>query len=400
MPKFLIVVPPLVGHINPTIGVAAELRKRGHTVAWAGRPEIIERLAGPKAQVFPCAMPPESLTQRPAAMRGLAALQYLWEKFLIPLAEVMAPGVVAAVEQFRPDVLIVDQQTVAGALVAERLGIPWVTSATTSAEFTGVLDDLPLIEGWLTGLFDDLRTRTGNAAGADPRFSPHLLVAFTTQELAGSAPARSGPIRFVGPSIEARPTFGGFPWEWRDRERKLVLVSLGTANPHAGARFLAVVQAVLSDRSERLQGVIVDPGGVLGHPPRTEDILVAPFVPQLELIPYCSAVVCHAGHNTVCEALSYGVPLVMAPIRDDQPVIANQVVAAGAGIRVQFGRITAERLGEALDLVLDDPTHRKAAAYVGQSFHAAGGAVAAAGYIEAVVSERNELILGTAAGAA
>ena len=34
--RFLLVVPPLVGHINPLIGVADELARRGHEVAWAG----------------------------------------------------------------------------------------------------------------------------------------------------------------------------------------------------------------------------------------------------------------------------------------------------------------------------------------------------------------------------
>jgi hypothetical protein len=388
MTRFLIVVPPLVGHINPMIAVAAELSRHGHSVAWAGMPEIVGRLVGPTATVFDCDAPrgpSGDLIQRPAGMRGIAAFRFLWEDFLIPLGEMMTPGVAAAVEQFRPDVLIVDQQAVAGALVGDRLGMPWVTSATTSVEFTGPLDSVPLVDEWVNGLFDDLRNRTGGTTGgADPRFSPHLIVAFTTPELAGSPTVNSGPIRFVGPAIAARPTVGHFPWGWRDRGRKLVLVSLGTANPGSGSWFLAAAHAALSDRSERLQGVIVDPGHVLGRPAATADVVVLPFVPQLELMPWCSAVVCHAGHNTVCEALRYGVPLVVAPICDDQPVIARQVVATGAGVQVPFGRITAERLGEAVDLVLDDPIHRKCAQRVGESFEAAGGAVAAARYIEAV----------------
>jgi UDP:flavonoid glycosyltransferase YjiC (YdhE family) len=49
-----------------------------------------------------------------------------------------------------------------------------------------------------------------------------------------------------------------------------------------------------------------------------------------------SAVVCHGGHNTVCEAVAHGVPLVVTPIRDDQPIIARQVADAGAGIRLHF----------------------------------------------------------------
>ncbi|RSS84578.1 glycosyltransferase, partial [Streptomyces sp. WAC05292] len=54
MSAFLFVVPPLVGHVNPLVGVASELAARGHRVAWAGDPELVRRLAGPGAAVHPC----------------------------------------------------------------------------------------------------------------------------------------------------------------------------------------------------------------------------------------------------------------------------------------------------------------------------------------------------------
>ncbi|HEX8935250.1 MAG TPA: nucleotide disphospho-sugar-binding domain-containing protein, partial [Pseudonocardiaceae bacterium] len=98
--------------------------------------------------------------------------------------------------------------------------------------------------------------------------------------------------------------------------------------------------------------------------------------------PHLDAVVSHAGHNTVCEALAYGVPLVLAPIRDDQPVIARQVTDAGAGVRVRFGRVGTTELQEAITTVLDDPSYRGAARRVQASFAAAGGAATAADHLE------------------
>ncbi|MDH6117824.1 glycosyltransferase [Kitasatospora sp. GAS204B] len=389
MTRFLFVVPPLVGHLNPAVGVAAELAARGHAIAWAGVPELVGRLAGPDAEVFACAVPqvgPGGAAQRPPELRGPGALKFLWEDFLVPLAEAMAPDVAAAVDRFRPDVLVVDQQAVAGALVAERLGLPWVTSATTSAEFTGALDGMPLVDAWIRGLLGALRGRLGAPLSTvDPRFSPHLILAFTTPELAGPV-APVGPIRFVGPALASRPAEPDFPWQWLDPGRRTVLVTLGTANTDAGTAFLTVCQEALRARSERVQGVIVDPGRVLGEPAPDPDLLVLASVPQLRLLGRTAAVVCHAGHNTVCEALWHGVPLVVAPIRDDQPVVAGQVVAAGAGLRVRFGRISAVRLGQALDAVLDDPAHRTAAHRVGASFHAAGGAAGAATELESLAA--------------
>jgi MGT family glycosyltransferase len=111
-------------------------------------------------------------------------------------------------------------------------------------------------------------------------------------------------------------------------------------------------------------------------------ILFAGHVPQLALLPHMSAVVCHGGHNTVCEALAHGLPLVVTPMRDDQPIIAQQVATAGAGIRLRFDRLGATELRDAVRAVLDDPSYRAAAATVRDSFTAAGGAVTAADRLE------------------
>ncbi|WP_055616664.1 glycosyltransferase [Streptomyces phaeochromogenes] len=407
MSGFLFVVPPLVGHINPTVGVAAELTARGHRVAWASAdPGLVRRLAGEEAVVFPCAGPVLTGEDgvRPAELRGPEALKFLWERFLVPLAEAMAPGVRAAIGEFGPDVVVADQQAFAGGLVAERLRVPWATSSTTSAEFTfaDALAGMPKVADWLDTLLHDLRGRIGDPSGtADPRFSPHLVLAFSTPELVGpGAGAGAGDrIRWVGPSMATRPTSAGFPWTWLDPARATVLVTLGTANTDVGARFLAECRDALRRRADRVQAVIVDPANVLGangdlddlndmgekddkDDKDDKDVLIRSSVPQLPLLERVDAVVCHAGHNTVCEALWHGVPLVVAPIRDDQPVVAGQVVDAGAGIRVRFGRVTAPKLGAAIDAVLHEPGYRAAAEWIRTAFRAAGGARTAATHLE------------------
>jgi UDP:flavonoid glycosyltransferase YjiC (YdhE family) len=103
-------------------------------------------------------------------------------------------------------------------------------------------------------------------------------------------------------------------------------------------------------------------------------------------MPHLDAVVTHGGHNTVCEALAHGLPLVVAPIRDDQPTVAAQVVAAGAGVRLTYSRARAADIRSALESVLDEPEYGLAAELVRESFLAAGGAATAADLLEKVVA--------------
>jgi UDP:flavonoid glycosyltransferase YjiC (YdhE family) len=381
MSRFLIVVPPFTGHINPIAGVAEELRDRGHEVAWAGDETVLSRTLPGTWPIHACGVAP--LPPRPPQLRGYAALKHLWEQVLVPLAEKMEPGVREAVRLTRPDVVIADQQALAGALVAERAGIPWATSATTSSELADPLAAMPQVRDWLAGLLSALRHRCGDpAAEGDLRFSAHLVLAFTTAALAGAVPA---PVHFVGP-VQRPGEDSGFPWDRLDPARAKVLVTMGTANTEVTGDFLRACAAAVRARPG-VQGVFADPGDSLRD--LDGDLVRLPWLPQQALLPHMAAVICHAGHNTVCESLASGVPLVVAPIRDDQPIVAEQVAAAGAGVRLRFTHSRAEHVGRALDQVLTEPSFADAAGRIRDSFAAAGGARAAADALaELAVSAR------------
>ena len=126
--------------------------------------------------------------------------------------------------------------------------------------------------------------------------------------------------------------------------------------------------------------MFVAPPELVPDPPA--NVVVRPRVPQLALLERVDAVVSHGGHNTVCESLAAGLPMVLAPIRDDQPIIADQVVRAGAGVRIKFGRVRPDGLRAAVETVLTDPALRAGAERVAASFAAAGGTPEAASLVE------------------
>lgn len=383
MSRFLFVVPPVIGHINPTAAVGSELASRGHDVAWAGHPATLRPLLPGGTRIFPViddALDARLRVERERwlALRGAASLKFFWEDFAIPLAHAMLPGVESAVARYAPDVVVADQQALAGAVAARRSGAAWVTSATTPAEMLRPLASLPRVEEWVLDQIIGFQLACGVTEPVDLRFSDRLVLVFSTQALIGDVSGFGDHYVFTGPALTARPGGGSFPWDWLDPGRRHVLVSLGTLNGAGGQRFFRTAIDALADLEDELQAVLVAPP-LDQVPPH---IHVAGHIPQLALLPHMSAVVTHGAHNTVCEALAHGLPLVVAPIRDDQPIIAQQVTDAGAGVRVRYGRLRADELHGAIRAVLDDPRYAAAARRVQESFTAAGGAVTAAGHLE------------------
>jgi UDP:flavonoid glycosyltransferase YjiC (YdhE family) len=307
---------------------------------------------------------------------------------LLPLARGTLPRLLDVMATYAPDVVIADHQALAGAFAARRLGIRFATFCTTSASIVDPLSDLPRVKEWIDLEVARLERDAGLEPLPSPDTSPHLVVVFSTEALVGDAPGKSaagedrswpGHFRFVGPSIQDRPDSTPFPWsELADRPR--IFVSLGTISAGTGTEFYEALAGGLGDLDAQV--ILAAHPSLVPDPPR--NFIVRERVPQLTLLSHVDAVVCHAGHNTVCEALAHGLPLVVAPIRDDQPVVASQVVRAGAGVRVRDGRVSLASLRDAVLRVLREPEFRRGAARIRASFASGRRPAAAADALEAM----------------
>jgi MGT family glycosyltransferase len=378
MSRFLFVVLPLAGHINPPAAVARVLAERGHEVAWSGSQARLRPWIGPDAVVYPTGM--RLFRGQPDV--GFTAVKSLWEGFIVPFTRFTLPSVEKAVREYRPDVVVTDQHALAGALAAERNGLPWATLCTSTIELGEPFRELPKVDEWIRGHVTRLSAEAGLPDGPDPRFSPHLVIAFTSAFFLGD---RSFPDHYalVGPALSARPTAVDFPWDRLDPARRHVLVTVGTMADDVAMDFYDRAVRALRPLGDSVQAIVIAPAGL----PRTpEHIMLLPRVPQLELMPHLDAVVCHAGLNTVSEALSRGVPLVVAPHTRDQPINGAEVVRVGAGVRLHFHRARPDQMRAAVLTVLTDPGYGAAAGRVRDSFAAAGGAPAAAARLEQLAS--------------
>jgi zeaxanthin glucosyltransferase len=381
--RFLFVVLPLTGHLNAALAVGQAVEAAGGEVAWCGPETDLLPLVEPAATLYPTG----KRYYRQSDSTGEAAARSLWDGYLLPFNRFIFEPVEAAIADFRPDVMVVDQYAVAGALAAHRQAIRWASLCTGAMELSPPSWELPGHEDWVR----ERLARVWGWAGLAPdpaldlRFSPYLVLALTStallgtgllgNELVDTAPLPPNCV-LVGPALGRRLDDPEFPWQDWDCDRRHVLVTVGTSSEHMAEDFYQRVLAALRPLAERVQPVLVASAATVPDPPG--HALVIERVPMLALLPRLDAVLCHGGMGTVTEALAFGVPLVLAPIRHDQPAVAEQVVAAGAGRLVSFAEATAGQLTEALTAVLDEPAYRAAAERVAADFAAAGGAGRAA----------------------
>lgn len=382
MSRVLFVVPPFLSHVQPTVAIGAELVRRGHAVAWTGYAELAPVLPAwatfyPITSAFVAVLRERGMTTTRAWLGGMKAL---FEGVLAPMAADMLPGVEDAIAQFRPDAMLVDQQAIAGALAARRRGVVWGTSAPTAMLFEPMLPELPKVGAWLVDLLARVQRDAGLPTVPWPDRSDALVLLYVSREFVGQGAARvPAHYRFVGPLRGERVESPAFPWEKLSATTPRIFVSLGSVVAGRGGSFFAKVAEAFADTD--LQVVLqLPPGFEVAAPP---NFIVRPWVPLLQLYPWLTAVLSHAG-STVVEAIAHGLPSVVAPVAGDQFIFARCAVACGAARRISFTRSSAAEIRTAMLDVLDNPEYRTAARRIQGTLERAGGVAAAADAVEAL----------------
>jgi MGT family glycosyltransferase len=402
------------GHYYPLTALGRRLQSRGHAVVYFQVADLERpiRAAGLQfRQIGREDFPPGSLRARDeevCRLKGLAALRCVF-RGIERKAMMLFRDAPAKIRDEGIDALLIDQIEMAGGTVAEHLGLPFVSAAAAlpvNLE-TGVP---PCIFPWphRVGVRARLRNWVGNAA-SDWVFSG-VLRTINRQRRAWGLPAVQGlngtfsglaqvaqlPAALELPGRRLPPGFHhtgpwtdaagrepvDFPWERLDPSRRLVYASMGTLQNGVLRTFRMMAEACAG---LDLQLVISLGGGQ--DPALLRDLpgdpIVVGYAPQLELIRHSALAISHGGLNTALESLAGGVPMVVLPVAYDQPGVGARVEWSGVGRSIPVGRLTIDRLRDAVRMVLGDPTYRQRAGRLQSSVEAADGLNRAADVIEA-----------------
>jgi MGT family glycosyltransferase len=380
--------PAAAGHINPTLGLAAALVRRGHRVTYATTEEYAPRVAETGAEVVPFTSSWEALRDRPAPqMHGrefVRATRMLLGETKAVLAQ-LGDGE-------RPDLVVHDGPMAWwGRVLAHRWNVP---SVETWPNLVGnehwsmhlkYTTFNPLSPGFLLLLARLAAFLRREGLGADvqgfmrgSRAACRLVMLPRAFQYAGETFGDG--YRFVGPALTGR----AFQGDWQPPDDlPVVLVSLGTGYNDQPDFYRTVLKAA-AGRPWRvvLASGQVDPADLGPVPPNVE---VHRQVPQLAVLRHARAFVTHAGMGGTMEGLHFGVPLVAVPQMAEQRANADRIAELGLGAALPPDEVTAETLWQAVEDVSSDARVRERLDWMRGELEAAGGAEAAVDEIEKVL---------------
>jgi MGT family glycosyltransferase len=407
MARYLVYTSPARGHLYPVVPTLEELRPRGHEVVvrtLASEVGLLGGLGFEAESIDPAIERKEHADWR--ARTPIGALQDNLSVFF-ERARLDGPDLRRAIEDERPDVLLVDINTWGAVAVAETTGIPWATWCayflpTPSRDAPPFGLGLPPARGPLGRLRDRLLSpvlfgiynrqapeldAVRTELGAPPvgrieraMLRAPLMLYMTAEPFEYPRSDWPPSVRMVGPGVWDPPA-KAVPW-LEDMERPLVLVTCSTEFQNDGKLVGAALQGLAGEDVEVLVTTAgVDPS-TFTPPPNAR---VERFVPHSPILERASCVVCHGGMGITQKALAAGVPVCVVPFGRDQFDVARHVQVADAGTRLPASRLRPDRLRKAVRGAMEK---KAGAERIADTFAAAGGPRAAVDALEELLRNR------------
>ncbi|WP_188193686.1 activator-dependent family glycosyltransferase [Nonomuraea sp. SYSU D8015] len=369
-------------HFLGMVPLGWALRTAGHEVRVATQPELASAAAGSGLTVVPVGRDhlgrqllglAESLGQEGDPGFDLSedrperlTWEYVRDGFreIVPwwlrvINEPLVEDLTSFCRQWRPDLVIWELTTFAGAIAAAATGTAHVRFvwgpdlfSRMRGHYLRLMNAQPpaeredVLAAWLRGHL----TRLGEEFSED-LIRGQATIDHTPASLRLDVEPRPMPVRYVPYNGRAVVP----DWLRSPARGPRVCVSFGLSSVDR-AGYLLPAQEIF-DAVAGLEAEFVAPLSGrererLGRVP--DNVRVVDRVPLHALLPTCAAMVNHGGPGTVFTGLAYGVPQVVLPNLFDEPALAANLAARGAGLTIPGSEATGETVRDAVVRLLTE----------------------------------------------
>ncbi len=375
-----------IGHLNPILPIAREIRTAGHRVGLCGRATIIDGVLGFDAY-FPVGTPVSAPTGESTGRLVRPDLDHefsvIGTYFAGTLAARRFGHVRAIIDRWAPELVICDEMDFGAMLAAEQAQVPRVV---VNVAASGAMTRIDRIREPLA------RLRVLHGLREDPACT-ELARDLVVSPFPRSFRHPDFPLPSTAVSIrsETGPDTGrhaAVDWFSTGDESRRVYLTLGTVfNTESGDLFTRVLEG-LRDLPVRVLATVgsnIDPASI----PVTaaDNIRIERYVPQAAVLRHCDVVVNHAGSGSVMGALAHGVPVIALPMGADQELNAERLTALDAGIALDTIAASSDEIRDAVLTVLDSESLRAGAQRVRDE-------IAAMPCPESITTELKNLVVG------
>jgi rhamnosyltransferase subunit B len=408
-----------LGDLHPVIGMALEMKRRGHLVYIASTPFYREKIEGLGLGFRPLRpdwnpQDTELIAQCEDMRRGT---EILLRKLVLPHLRDTYVDLLAAADGM--DMMIAGEMVYPAPLVAEKLQLTWASAILSPCTLFSVYDPPVLpnvpelqylrwmgprahrvmlrlssvtIDHWWKPI-RDLRKQEGLSPGRNPlfadKFSPELVLALFSQQLA--RPQLDWPANTVQPGFmfhdesSAGETLPDELEQFLANGTAPIAFTLGSTAVHNPGRFYA--ESVKAARRLGRRALLIGADETVHA--TGADVFMTRYAPYSQVFARCAVIVHQGGVGTTGMAMRMGKPMLIVPYGWDQPDQAARIVRMGVGLTIARKRYSAERAAKALKRLLEEESFTRRVGEMQQAMQAEDGRASACDAIEQVLMRQS-----------
>ena len=410
------------GDIHPYIAVGLELKSRGHDAVIGTSPTYREKIESTGLGFHPIrpdiAPPEENIETVVKAMDLLRGSEFI-------VKELFSPHVRDSYKDLREavcdaDLLITHMLTLAGPVLAQKTGIPWISTVlapmsffseddpTVPPQYPGfgkILRLNPIVarlfvslakriaNTWIEPVYR-LRSELGLPRGGHPVFegqhSPSLVLALFSKMLGEPQPDWPPQTLVTGFPFYDRKDGSSISPElerFLDGGAPPVVFTLGSTAIYVADDFYS--ESIEAARLLKRRAVLLT-GDPRNMPKQSlsDGIAAFEYAPFGQILPRAAAIVHQGGVGTTGQSLRAGVPELVIPFNHDQPDNAFRVARLGVGRTISRTKYNARTAARELEILLTEKSYAERAAAIGAQVRSEDGAATAADAIEDFIADR------------